>query len=107
MKRSLLTTVIALALAPAAAMAQTQGPDSPVTRAQVMNQLIQLRQNGYVPSKIHYPADIQAAEARVGTQAGVSTTAVSDMGGATAGTVQSGSPVMTPSTSWRSMYGRH
>lgn len=107
MKRSLLTTVIGLALAPAAAMAQTQGPDSPVTHAQAIDQLTQLRHNGYVPSKIHYPADIQAAEARAGTQAGVGTTLASGMGGATAGTAQSGSRMMTPSTSWRSMYGRH
>lgn len=106
MKRSLRTAIVALALAPAAAMAQTTAADTPLTHAQVMNQLTQLRQNGYVPNKIHYPADIQAAQARAGMQGGNDAAATSGMGGATTGMSQSGSR-MTPTTSWRSMYGRH
>ncbi|RQS64367.1 DUF4148 domain-containing protein [Burkholderia sp. Bp8963] len=40
---------------------------STVTRAQVRNELVQLENAGYKPglSSPHYPADIQAAQARV------------------------------------------
>ncbi|AIO36527.1 DUF4148 domain-containing protein [Burkholderia pseudomultivorans] len=40
---------------------------SNVTRAQVRNELVQLEQAGYKPSQSspYYPADIQAAQARV------------------------------------------
>ncbi|MGF6973681.1 hypothetical protein QFZ94_002108 [Paraburkholderia sp. JPY465] len=51
---------------PAVSFAQTS--NDPTTRAQVRAQLVQLEHAGYKPSKLHYPADIQAAEARVGAR---------------------------------------
>lgn len=51
--------------APAFAFAQSNGP---VTRAEVRADLVAVEQAGYQPavaSDAHYPADIQAAEAKV------------------------------------------
>lgn len=104
MKLSIRTLAIALALVPAAAFAQTSG--QPVTHAQIMNELTQLRNDGYVPSNIHYPADIQAAEARLNASNGASATSNTGIGGATGETVQSGSR-MTSTANWRSMYSGH
>ncbi|MCE4540888.1 MULTISPECIES: DUF4148 domain-containing protein [unclassified Caballeronia] len=55
--------------------------DGPVTRAQVRAELVQLERAGYNPTgdQTNYPADIQAAEARVNAQQGV---AASSFGGA-------------------------
>jgi hypothetical protein len=41
--------------------------NAPLTRAQVREELIQLENAGYYPSasKVHYPDDIQAANARL------------------------------------------
>jgi type II secretory pathway pseudopilin PulG len=61
---TLITAASTLAL-PIAARSQT---DSTLTRAQVRAELQQLEQAGYDPAKgedPNYPADIQAAEARV------------------------------------------
>ncbi|BBU28260.1 hypothetical protein BTHE68_19940 [Burkholderia sp. THE68] len=62
--------------------------DGPVTRAQVRAELVQLERAGYNPvsSEVDYPADIQAAEARVAAQ-GV---AASSFGGAGEGASASG-----------------
>ena len=106
MKALFQTAALAVALTSAATFAQAQPTDQPLTHAQVMSQLTQLRQNGYVPNKIHYPADIQAAEARAGMHAGVSTAWNSGIGGARAGATLSGSR-MTTSADWNSMYGHH
>jgi type II secretory pathway pseudopilin PulG len=66
MKSFVSTIVAASALAmPIAAFSQT---DATATRAQVRAELQQLEQAGYDPAKgenPNYPADIQAAEARV------------------------------------------
>ncbi|MGN6315722.1 DUF4148 domain-containing protein [Trinickia sp.] len=104
MKFSIRTLAIALALAPAAAFAQTSA--QPVTHAQLMDQLTQLRNDGYVPSNIHYPSDIQAAEARVNASRGGGAMSNAGMGGSAGETVQSGSR-MTSNAHWRSMYGGH
>lgn len=54
----------ALVVVPAVSFAQAQ--NQPVTRAQVRAELAQLRAAGYDPSDwMHYPDNIQAAEARV------------------------------------------
>ncbi|MGN6653032.1 DUF4148 domain-containing protein [Trinickia sp.] len=103
MKCSIRTVALALAFVPAAVFAQSS--NQPLTRAQVQDQLIQLRQNGYKPSKLHYPADIQAAEARTAAQGDVNAPSTG-FGGASTGTMQSGSP-MTPRHTWRSMYDHH
>jgi len=58
--------VLAAALAsPIASFAQANGPTS---RAEVRAELVQLEQAGYNPGRLadpDYPADIQAAEARI------------------------------------------
>ena len=58
--------LIVCVAAPLVSFAQTS--NDPTTPAQVRAQLIQLERAGYKPSKLHYPADIQAAEARIGAQ---------------------------------------
>ena len=68
----LISAIIASAVfaVPAASSAQS---NQPVTRAQVRAELIQLINAGYNPAranKYDYPADIQAAEARVAAQNG-------------------------------------
>lgn len=105
MKCSIRTIALALTLAPAAVFAQSS--NQPLSHAQVLNQLTQLRQDGYRPSKIHYPNDIQAAEARVAAQGGTNVRSATGFGGSTSGTVQSGSPSMTTPHAWRSMYDHH
>lgn len=111
MKCSIRTVALVLTLAPAAVFAQSaQSSNEPLTHAQVMHQLTQLRQDGYRPSKIHYPNDIQAAEARVATQDGTNmTSSSSGFGGTSSETMQSGSPTTTITTSHvlRPMYGHH
>lgn len=75
---------------PLAAFSQT---DSTLTRAQVRAELQQLERVGYDPAKgedPHYPADIQAAEARVSMQNGATA-----YGGVTPGSSASGAPVIT------------
>jgi hypothetical protein len=89
--------VVVLA-APAVSFAQSE---QPVTRAEVKAQLKQVEQAGYKPGAsddASYPADIQAAEARVAAQnataqadtTGYGTTATgsSQAGGNAAGTTQ-------------------
>lgn len=105
MKSSFRTLAIALTLLPAAAFAQTS--NVPSTHAQLMNQLTQLREEGYKPSKIHYPADIQAAQARVAAQTGTTATSTSGFGGTTDGTMQSGSATQSNGMRWRSIFGHH
>jgi hypothetical protein len=64
--KALICTTLALVLAaPAISFAQTT--DQPVTRAQVRADLIQVENAGWRPNSqdAYYPADIQAAEARV------------------------------------------
>ncbi|WP_027780776.1 MULTISPECIES: DUF4148 domain-containing protein [Burkholderia] len=57
------------AVAAAVALSASFGAfaQSTVTRAQVRNELVQLENAGYKPSQSspHYPADLEAAEARV------------------------------------------
>lgn len=97
MKTSIRTVVIALALAPAAAFAQT--PSQP--------------QEGYAPSKIHHPSGVQDDQSRAGAQGATSTTPDSGYGGAAGGMTQSGAMQsgstyrMMPRSEWRSMYEHH
>jgi Domain of unknown function (DUF4148) len=61
---------IALIALAAPALAFAQGQPSPVTPAEVHKQILQLEQAGYNPARngTNYPADIQAAEAKVAAQ---------------------------------------
>jgi hypothetical protein len=68
--KSLIQTV-AVAAAIAAPIASFAQSEQPVTRAEVKAEVLQLEQNGYNPAvalDAQYPADIQAAEARVAAQ---------------------------------------
>src|SRR5579871_3552995 len=63
--------IAALIATPLATFAQSNPDNQPVTRAQVRADLIKVEQAGYDPSTantIDYPANIQAAEARVAAQ---------------------------------------
>ena len=71
MFKSLIPAVVIVSAlaAPTFAFAQTSDTNGPVTRAEVKAQLVQLEKAGYNPSgETNYPANIQAAEARVDAQ---------------------------------------
>ncbi|MFM0074618.1 DUF4148 domain-containing protein [Paraburkholderia sediminicola] len=98
--KSLIEAVVIAALitAPLAAFAQS---NQPVTRAQVRAELVQLEKAGYNPALSNaddYPANIQAAEARVAAQNGVAQT--SGYGSATNGSSQAGSHTETTPSSY-------
>jgi len=83
MKGSLKAIVIATTLAaPIIAFAQAA---TPLTRAQVQAQLSALRSVGYDPANVsnNYPADIQAAEAKLADRQAASSMG-SDVGGSSA-----------------------
>jgi hypothetical protein len=86
--KSLTSAIVAASVlaAPAVSFAQS---DSPVTRAQVRAELIQLQKAGYVPGgeDPNYPANVQAAEARVAAQNGATA-----YGGMISGSSASGGP---------------
>jgi len=80
--------IIAAALAIPAASSFAQS-DASVTRAQVRAELVQLEKAGYRPGEgdqVTYPAQIQAAEARVAAQ----NSATSSYGGVSSGSSASG-----------------
>jgi len=86
MKSLLKAAVVAAIVAiPAVSFAQSQ-QQQPVTRAEVRSELAQLRAAGYDPSDwMHYPENIQAAEAKVAAEK-----ANTAYGPSTTGTSQSG-----------------
>jgi hypothetical protein len=91
MKSLISAVVVAAALvAPVASFAQS---NQPVTRAQVRAELIQLEKAGYDPvgDQTDYPANLQAAQARVNAQNGTTAQAAnSGYGAAMAGSSQAG-----------------
>ncbi|WP_322031406.1 DUF4148 domain-containing protein [Paraburkholderia sp. J76] len=95
--------VAALVAAPALSFAQVQG-NGPVTRAEVKSELIQLEKAGYNPATSNdatYPADIQAAEARVNQQEGMAQAPAAETSGygpSTSGSAQSGAQSSEPAT---------
>jgi hypothetical protein len=80
--------IVAAALAIPAVSSFAQS-NQPVTRAEVKAQLVQIEKAGYDPAgdQTQYPANIQAAQARVNADNGAAT----DFGGATDGASASGS----------------
>jgi hypothetical protein len=88
-------------VAPAVSFAQSNGP---VTRAQVRAELVQLERAGYHVGDGHttYPAEIQAAEAKVAAQNG----AASGYGGVVSGSSEAGRPVVSKAD-WNAIYSRH
>ena len=91
--------IAAVLSAPVASFAQS---NQPVTRGQVNSELAQLEKAGYNPAdadNAHYPADIQAAEAKVAAQNGAT-----DVGGTANGSSDLGHPAVSKSD-WNEMYG--
>ena len=102
MKALFKTLMIACALA-APVLASAQSTNEPVTRAEVRSDLVRIEQAGYNPGRKDpsYPADIQAAEAKVAAEQ--SSPATAAVGGvAMDGTSQSGLSVAQPAA--RSIY---
>ena len=85
-----MVVIAALVAAPVASFAQSS--QAPVSRAQVRAELAQLEKAGYDPHDwIHYPENIQAAQAKVAAQnATAQGAAASGYGGAADGTSRSG-----------------
>jgi uncharacterized membrane protein len=102
MKSLIEAVVVAAALAaPVAVFAQSS---QPLTRAQVRAELIQLEKAGYAPATRNdaaYPAEIQAAEAKVAAQNG----AASGYGGVVNGSSEAGRPAVSKAD-WNAMYNR-
>jgi hypothetical protein len=100
MKSLIQAVVVAAALAaPVAVFAQS---NAPLTRAQVRAELVQLEKAGYNPARGEdpsYPADIQAAEAKVAAQNG----ATSGYGGVVSGSSDAGRPALSKAD-WNAMY---
>jgi hypothetical protein len=65
MKKIILASAIAICGIPSSSFACAN--DAPLTRAQVRQELVRLEEAGYRPnaSPLHYPEEIQGAEARV------------------------------------------
>lgn len=105
--RTLIQAALVAAVAIAPALSFAQQSQAPKTRAEVRAELIELEKAGYNPSvgeDVNYPADIQAAEARVAQQHALAQQqqegkADTGYGPATSGTTQSGAPqVATPNS---------
>lgn len=108
MKTLISAVAIAAALVvPVASFAQA---NQPVTRAQVRAELVQLEKAGYNPASDYtdYPANIQAAEARVAAQNGTAvagnTAATSGYGAPAAGTSQAGHAAVPAKADRNSVY---
>jgi Ni/Co efflux regulator RcnB len=99
MKSLIQIVVVAAALAaPVAVFAQS---NQPVTRAQVRAELVQLEQAGWRPGEgdhTTYPAQIQAAEAKVRAENGDT-----GVGGVANGSSESGRPTVSKAD-WNAMY---
>jgi hypothetical protein len=80
--KSLAYAVVAASILAAPLASFAQSNQQPVTRAEVRADLVKVEQAGYQPNgdNLTYPASIQAAEARVGTQNGA-VAAVADTSG--------------------------
>jgi opacity protein-like surface antigen len=104
MKSFIQAVVVAAALAaPVAAFAQS---NQPVTRAQVRAELVQLEQIGWRPGqgdRTTYPAQIQAAEAKVAAENG----STSGVGGVVSGSSESGARAASAFTGPNSLYRGH
>ena len=84
--------IVSLAVAASPTFVFAQSQNVPLTRAQVKAELAQLEQAGYSPAmgeQANYPADIQAAEAKVAAQKANETNEA--YGGAQAGGAAAGS----------------
>jgi hypothetical protein len=96
--------VAAVFAASAASFAQSTPP---VTRTQVRAELVQLEKAGYSPHRgdLYYPADIQAAEARVSAHNGTVPAENTGIRGAVSGSSQSGE--YAAKTSGKTLFAGH
>ena len=103
MKSLIQSVVVAAALvAPVAVFAQS---NQPVTRAEVRAQLVQLEQTGWRPGEgehTTYPAQIQAAEAKVAARNGAT-----GVGGIASGSSESGANEVPAFIGSSSLYRGH
>ncbi|WP_180735543.1 DUF4148 domain-containing protein [Paraburkholderia sp. PGU19] len=76
MKSAIVAAALSATL-PLPSMSFAQNSDGLVTRQQVINELVQLRQAGYKLSRAQYPDNIQAAERRIAAQRDGATSASS------------------------------
>ena len=99
MFKSLIPAVVIVSAlaAPTFAFAQNTDNNGPLTRAEVKAQLVQLEKAGYNPAgdQTDYPANLQAAQARVNAQNGEAATAYgpSNSGTSAVGVRSSAAPV--------------
>ncbi|MFM0732641.1 DUF4148 domain-containing protein [Paraburkholderia sediminicola] len=99
MKSLQAVAMVAVLATPLSCFAQQS--NSTVTRAQVRAELVQLEKAGYNPAKrdnANYPADIQAAEARVAAGNSPMQAATQGVGGVTSGAAQWGQRTSAPTT---------
>ena len=107
MKLSTLIVAAALAIPAMSSFAQSN-PNQPLTRADVKAQLVQAEKAGYNPfvrDDSTYPADIQAADAKIAAQNGSSN---KSYGGVSEATIASGAPLHSSfGDNQHSIYGNH
>jgi Domain of unknown function (DUF4148) len=107
MKLSTFIVAAALAIPAVSSFAQTAS-DQPLTRADVKAQLVQAERAGYNPfvrDDTKYPADIQAADAKIAAQNGSSATSY---GGMSDTTIAAGAPLHSSfGDNQHSIYGNH
>ena len=97
-----LIKAVAIAVALSAPVVSFAQSSQPVTRAEVRSQLVQLEKAGYNPASADnatYPADLQAAEAKVAAQNGAT-----DVGGVENGSSATGRRAVSKAE-WNEMYG--
>lgn len=107
--KSLIRSIITLAALTAPVIAFAQPSTQPVTRAQVRADLLKMEAAGYKPARrddAKYPADIQAAEARVAAQRGAMPMSDTGMGTQPMSMSQSGARSHTGSAP-SSLYDHH
>ncbi|AJY09113.1 DUF4148 domain-containing protein [Burkholderia dolosa] len=102
--KSLINAVALAALVAAPAVSFAQSSQQPVTRAQVRAELVQLEQAGYNPNDwMHYPENIQAAQAKIAAaQNAGATVDATGYGANAAAASQSGQRVVVPAAADRS-----
>ncbi|MDR6472190.1 hypothetical protein J2777_005931 [Paraburkholderia graminis] len=91
MKSFRAVVIVAVLATPLSSFAQQS--NGPVTRAQVRAEVVQLEKAGYNPAQrdeARYPADIQAAEARVAAGNSSAQANTQGVGGVPSGAVQAG-----------------
>ncbi|SAK62852.1 membrane protein [Caballeronia fortuita] len=108
MKTFISAVAVAAALA-APALSFAQQSDTPLSRAQVRAELVQLEKAGYNPniSDPSYPSNIQAAQARVSAQQLAQTSVQSsDYGSVANGSSQSGRTIGAHSRALGTYFGQ-